>query len=1226
MQQNIIVRLAAQGVGAFKTQMAQASASVKGLHQDALKAADGNAAAVRKAGMAMSAIGIAAVAAAAASAKAAIDLETRMQNVATIWTDSSVTIAQAGDRVVDMSTRLPQSANNLAEGLYDIASSGFQGAAGLTVLEAAGTAASAGLTTTAVAARGITAVLNAYGLAASSATTVSDVLFQTVNLGVVTFEELSNQLGDFVGSASVAGINIRDASAAFATMTLNGISAAEAGTSMNRVIQTLIQPSAELASALKAMGYESGLAALEQLGLNGVMAGLAKQTGGGAEAMSSLFPEIRALRGALALTSAEGQNYNRVQGAMNDEAQLLGATQRALAEQQKSTSYQFQILKNSVVAAAIDFGQSLLPAIKMVVGAFQAAIDVWNAIPGPLKVIVGVAGLLAGIFVGIAGALLLLAPGILMASAAFGTLTAAIGTATTASLTFLATPWGIALAAVGGAVAIATGLWAKHAKGQADTKRRVDELKDSLDAETGALTEQTQQLLRDRIVKDDLDKKAKELGVSLQDLMLAMSGDEAAAARVEAQAGKTTDELIAQAEAADKAAGGHNALEDSLSTEWTTAGSAQQAHSDLTKAIGKGSSDVDKATSAFEREKTITTATEGAMGQLTRATTQKAEADKAAAEAADAHRQQMEGLATTMSKAYAVSAAMTNFADANEATQTTISDTLKRESEARYDAQREANDRMYDLEKEGLDRSQQARRDGIDQEHEDRGRANELLFRQQNDALEADQRLRKNALDDEHRDRKQALDRVFRDERHAMDRRLDLLDEEWDKRRKAADRQYEAEKNEAEFMVRTTWGTEREGWIARLAVIEEGHDHTLAEIDRGQQDETDAIKDGQSDSEQARQNGLDDQLQAEQEGLAAILDAEKQHLKDTQDAVTAAEGIRYDGLVRHHEEMVKAENKGLDDRIAATEKKLDDLQKLENDKADVRRSSAKSKREQTLADAIAALEQNNKDQEAKLENLRVIWERAGRNLSTEMLEELQGLEPGMIAQLAKAGPSGFNAFMDALGTSVKGVDAGRLGTIFSPFNDEIKGIIARIGEFGGADLMANVAKGVANNPQGAQQLRDILAQLMAPKEVSPGVWAVPKPGGGFYPMKMTAMAAGGISRDPAVSSTPVLWAEAGPEAYIPLGASKRSQSTRLLDEVAGIFGYGLVRMANGGIFGTGTSGGTSGASYVTQNHVEVSVRVAAGVDPDAVGIAVRREVERSLDTLARQVTVKAWRN
>ncbi|MFE6866006.1 phage tail tape measure protein [Kitasatospora sp. NPDC057692] len=54
-------------------------------------------------------------------------------------------------------------------------------------------------------------------------------------------------------------------------------------------------------------------------------------------------------------------------------------------------------------------------------------------------------------------------------------------------------------------------------------------------------------------------------------------------------------------------------------------------------------------------------------------------------------------------------------------------------------------------------------------------------------------------------------------------------------------------------------------------------------------------------------------------------------------------------------------------------------------------------------------------------------------------------------------------------------------------------------------------------------------------------------------------AADGLSaREAMVSRRPILWAEAGPEAYIPLSPGRRERSMRLLGEVAGVFGQQLI--------------------------------------------------------------------
>lgn len=85
-----------------------------------------------------------------------------------------------------------------------------------------------------------------------------------------------------------------------------------------------------------------------------------------------------------------------------------------------------------------------------------------------------------------------------------------------------------------------------------------------------------------------------------------------------------------------------------------------------------------------------------------------------------------------------------------------------------------------------------------------------------------------------------------------------------------------------------------------------------------------------------------------------------------------------------------------------------------------------------------------------------------------------------------------------------------------------------------------------------------------------------------------------------------VWAEpeTGGEAYIPLASSKRERSLSILGQVATMFGYGLMPMANGGILGGLT---------VAPGAVTVSIGSAgSGVDVEAAVARATRGLVRSL--------------
>lgn len=359
--------LLSANAGTFNGVMIAAGRSVSQLSRelDSTHATGSRAATLFKGAMATGAIAFGV--AMAAAVRSAINFESEMRNVNSISKLTEAELASLSSRVLELSTRVPQSAQSLAKALYEIASSGFQGAEGFQILEASAKAATAGMSTTEVAAKAIVAVINAYGYEAKDAGYISDVLFKTVELGVLTFEELASQIGDVIGNASTATVGIEELGAAFATMTLSGISAAESATSLNGVIRKIINPTEKLQEAFQLLGYESGIQALEVDSLQVVMDKLRVVSGGNLAVIREWFNEIRSTRGALALMSNDGKNMARVWDEMSTSEKIAGATDAAFAEQMKATKAQLQLFGNQVQAVAIVLATELLGGIRKVI-------------------------------------------------------------------------------------------------------------------------------------------------------------------------------------------------------------------------------------------------------------------------------------------------------------------------------------------------------------------------------------------------------------------------------------------------------------------------------------------------------------------------------------------------------------------------------------------------------------------------------------------------------------------------------------------------------------------------------------------------------------------------------------------------------------------------------------------------------------------------------------------
>lgn len=295
--------------------------------------------------------------------QAAVDFDAGMRNVNSLAKMSERDLAALSKQVLALAGPTAQAPKTLAEGLYDIVSSGFSANDAVKILAVSAKAATAGLTDTATATKAVTAVLNAYQLQASDSRKVSDVLFQTVNKGVLTFEELASSIGDVLPFASQLGVPLEEIGAAMATMTLQGLSAAESSTRLKGVLVQMLKPNADLASAIHDLGFASGEAMIKQEGLVGSVKLLDGAAKGNKETIAAWMGDIRAIGGFLALSGDQLKTFTANAKAMDDATKGAGATAGAFAEQSKSLAFQWERAKQSLAAAAIPIATLLFPAL-----------------------------------------------------------------------------------------------------------------------------------------------------------------------------------------------------------------------------------------------------------------------------------------------------------------------------------------------------------------------------------------------------------------------------------------------------------------------------------------------------------------------------------------------------------------------------------------------------------------------------------------------------------------------------------------------------------------------------------------------------------------------------------------------------------------------------------------------------------------------------------------------
>lgn len=299
------------------------------------------------------------------SSKVAIDFDRNMRNVNSIAQLPEKSLARLSERVRDLGGETAQSPRVLAEGLYDLVSSGFDSADSMRILEKSSLAATAGLTDTATSTKAVAAVLNAYRLPAKKAGDVSDVLFRTVDRGVISFETLAGSIGAALPASAALGVDMNSLGAAVATLTKQGQSGESAIVNINAAMTALFKPTADMQTALQDLGYDSAEALIQALGFQDGLQALIDTTDGTTASVGKLFSNVRAQRAVFGLTGKNAKGAAQDLRGLEDAA---GATDRALSQQSQSVAFMWDKLKAQAEDLAIGIGNELIPAMKDVLG------------------------------------------------------------------------------------------------------------------------------------------------------------------------------------------------------------------------------------------------------------------------------------------------------------------------------------------------------------------------------------------------------------------------------------------------------------------------------------------------------------------------------------------------------------------------------------------------------------------------------------------------------------------------------------------------------------------------------------------------------------------------------------------------------------------------------------------------------------------------------------------
>lgn len=311
----------------------------------------------------------------------------RMGEVNTLLDVSQERFAALGKEIRGLTKDIPQTASELAAAEYDILSAGVALEKSVGVLEMSAKAAVAGVTDTKTAANAGIAVINAYGKSIDELDSVYDILFKTVKLGVTTFPQLAQSIGEVLPTANAADVGIRDVAAAIATMTKAGIRTPQAMTGLKGAINALAAPTPEAKKQFDALGitWEGLIPTLDAI----------RKKGLDIAQMRLLIPDVEARTGVLALT----QNFDVLTNTLGEMQDASGAMVEAYDKMKDTPENQMKLFRNEIDDLTLSAGElvsvGLLPLAKAVRSVIDSIREADPVTKGIILTLAGAAGAFA---------------------------------------------------------------------------------------------------------------------------------------------------------------------------------------------------------------------------------------------------------------------------------------------------------------------------------------------------------------------------------------------------------------------------------------------------------------------------------------------------------------------------------------------------------------------------------------------------------------------------------------------------------------------------------------------------------------------------------------------------------------------------------------------------------------------------------------------------------------
>jgi TP901 family phage tail tape measure protein len=312
------------------------------------------------------------------AAKTFTDFKLSMSRIEGLVGLSKDAVDELGDAVKKLAPAVGRGPKELADALYYITSAGIPASQAMGVLEVSAKAAAAGLGQTQVVADAVTSAMNAYSSTGMTAAKATDILTAAVKYGKLEADSLAPVLGQVISVASTLGISFDQVAGSMAAMSRTGVDASQSATALTAIMSMLLKPTTQGTELLEAQGLSyKGLRdmAAQPGGLIEVLRTLDATFEGNDEAMATLVPNIRALRGVLNLLTQNAGTVNEVlQGVTNS----TGALDLAFQAYTDTAKFKLDAAMTTLKTTLIDVGEVVMPMVTVAAVAVTEALKAFS--------------------------------------------------------------------------------------------------------------------------------------------------------------------------------------------------------------------------------------------------------------------------------------------------------------------------------------------------------------------------------------------------------------------------------------------------------------------------------------------------------------------------------------------------------------------------------------------------------------------------------------------------------------------------------------------------------------------------------------------------------------------------------------------------------------------------------------------------------------------------------